>query len=97
MARTTKTTTKNGLFGKKRTTVTKTSSNPLSGSHTTHHTTGGHHTTATGVPRRKVSMGDKLSGAMMKLRGSVTRRPGLKAAGTRRMNGTDGLGSHRVV
>ncbi|KAF1825095.1 uncharacterized protein K489DRAFT_306028, partial [Dissoconium aciculare CBS 342.82] len=54
-----------------------------------------HHTTAAGAPRRKVSMGDKLSGAMMKLRGSVTRRPGLKAAGTRRMNGTDGLGSHR--
>jgi hypothetical protein len=33
----------------------------------------------------------------MKLRGTVTRRPGLKAAGTRRMHGTDGLGSHRVV
>jgi hypothetical protein len=96
MARTTKTTTKNGLFGKKRTTVTKTSSNPFSGSTTTHHT-GGHHTTATGVPRRKVTMGDKISGAMMKLRGTVTRRPGLKAAGTRRMHGTDGLGSHRVV
>ena len=97
MARTTKTTTKNGLFGKKRTTVTKTSSNPLTGSSTTHHHTGGHHTTANGVPRRKVSMGDKISGAMMKLRGTVTRRPGLKAAGTRRMHGTDGLGSHRVV
>jgi hypothetical protein len=100
MARTTKTTTKNGLFGKKRTTVTKTSSNPFSGGSTTAHHTGAtthHHTTAAGAPRRKVSMGDKLSGAMMKLRGSVTRRPGLKAAGTRRMNGTDGLGSHRVV
>lgn len=33
---------------------------------------------------------------MMKLRGSLTRRPGLKAAGTRRMHGTDGRGSHRV-
>ncbi|KAA8619825.1 hypothetical protein A1F94_004658 [Pyrenophora tritici-repentis] len=35
-------------------------------------------------------MGDKVSGMMMKLRGSLTRRPGLKAAGTRRMHGTDG-------
>lgn len=41
-------------------------------------------------------VGDKVSGAMMKLRGSLTRRPGLKAAGTRRMHGTDGKGSHRV-
>merc|ERR1711881_607683 len=45
--------------------------------------------------RRKASMGDKVSGAMMKLRGSLTRRPGLKAAGTRRMHGTDGRGSRR--
>ncbi|KAK5114953.1 hypothetical protein LTR85_009991 [Meristemomyces frigidus] len=61
--------------------------------------TGG--TTATGRTRapahhhqRKASVGDKVSGAMMKLRGSLTRRPGLKAAGTRRMHGTDGKGSH---
>jgi len=57
--------------------------------------------TTTGAPvvhhRRKVSMGDKVSGAMMKLRGSLTRRPGLKAAGTRRMHGTDGRGSHHVA
>lgn len=29
---------------------------------------------------RKPSMGDKISGAMMKLRGSLTRRPGLKVS-----------------
>lgn len=46
---------------------------------------------------RKPSVGDKISGAMMKLRGSLTRRPGLKAAGTRRMRGTDGKGSHHVA
>jgi len=43
--------------------------------------------------KRKASIGDKVSGAMMKLRGSLTRRPGLKAAGTRRMHGTDGRGA----
>jgi len=47
--------------------------------------------------RRRPSMGDKVSGAMMKLRGSLTRRPGLKAAGTRRMHGTDGRGAHHVA
>jgi hypothetical protein len=47
------------------------------------------------VARRHVSMGDKISGAMMKLKGSILHRPGVKAAGTRRMHGTDGRGSHR--
>ncbi|KAH8596351.1 hypothetical protein B0O99DRAFT_496336, partial [Bisporella sp. PMI_857] len=46
--------------------------------------------------RRKASLGDKISGAMLKLKGSLTHRPGVKAAGTRRMHGTDGRGSHRV-
>ncbi|GKT52590.1 uncharacterized protein ColSpa_12771 [Colletotrichum spaethianum] len=46
--------------------------------------------------RRKPSMGDKISGAMLKLKGTLTRRPGQKAAGTRRMHGTDGRGSHRA-
>ncbi|TGO07834.1 hypothetical protein BTUL_0243g00150 [Botrytis tulipae] len=46
---------------------------------------------------RKPSVGDKISGALLKLRGSLTRRPGLKAAGTRRMRGTDGKGSHHTV
>ncbi|KAI9731716.1 MAG: hypothetical protein M1834_004505 [Cirrosporium novae-zelandiae] len=44
--------------------------------------------------RRRPSLGDKVSGAFLKLRGSLTRRPGKKAAGTRRMHGTDGKGSH---
>ncbi|PNS19545.1 hypothetical protein CAC42_7389 [Sphaceloma murrayae] len=54
-------------------------------------------TTTTTAPahhhRRRPSLGDKMSGAMMKIRGSLTRRPGLKAAGTRRMHGTDGRGA----
>lgn len=51
--------------------------------------------TATTTPRRKTSIGDKVSGAMLKLKGSLTRRPGQKAAGTRRMHGTDGRGTRR--
>ncbi|CCE32443.1 hypothetical protein E4U09_004657 [Claviceps aff. purpurea] len=77
----------------------------------THHHTHTTTTTTTTAPRRrglfsrrqpvvhqkrKASLGDKVSGALMKLRGSLTRRPGLKAAGTRRMHGTDGRGSHRA-
>ncbi|KAH6652785.1 hypothetical protein BKA67DRAFT_659458 [Truncatella angustata] len=68
-----------------------------------------HHTTTTTTTRRgifgrkhvvhhqqrKPSLGDKISGAMLKLKGSLTHRPGQKAAGTRRMHGTDGRGSHR--
>ncbi|KAF2025450.1 hypothetical protein EK21DRAFT_11073, partial [Setomelanomma holmii] len=61
-------------------------------------TTGGHHATAAPVHhhKRHATMGDKVSGALMKLRGSLTRRPGLKAAGTRRMHGTDGRNARRV-
>ncbi|KAG4436416.1 hypothetical protein IFR05_008109 [Cadophora sp. M221] len=59
--------------------------------------TAAHHTTTPVVrQRRHATIGDKISGAMMKLKGSLTRRPGVKAAGTRRMHGTDGKGSHRV-
>ena len=53
-------------------------------------------TAATTTPRRKTSVGDKVSGAMLKLKGSLTHRPGEKAAGTRRMRGTDGKGSRRA-
>ncbi|KAJ9656158.1 hypothetical protein H2198_005120 [Neophaeococcomyces mojaviensis] len=57
------------------------------------------HATTTSAPvhhhKRKASIGDKVSGAMLKLKGSLTRRPGLKAAGTRRMHGTDGRGARR--
>ncbi|KAF5002295.1 hypothetical protein FDECE_10651 [Fusarium decemcellulare] len=45
--------------------------------------------------QRRPSMKDKVSGALLKLKGSLTRRPGVKAAGTRRMHGTDGRGSRR--
>lgn len=57
------------------------------GTHATHghtHTHGTRGTTANPVTgthhtqRRKVTMGDKLSGAMMKLNGTITRRPGKK-------------------
>lgn len=48
------------------------------------------------VQQRKPTIGDKISGAMLKLKGSLTRRPGKKAAGTRRMHGTDGRGQRRV-
>ncbi|PON27552.1 hypothetical protein TGAM01_v203319 [Trichoderma gamsii] len=44
---------------------------------------------------RKPTLKDKVSGALTKLKGSLTHRPGVKAAGTRRMRGTDGRGSHR--
>ncbi|ETN36450.1 uncharacterized protein HMPREF1541_08728 [Cyphellophora europaea CBS 101466] len=46
--------------------------------------------------RRKPSMGDKVAGALKKVQGSLTRNPAKKAAGTRRMHGTDGRGSRRV-
>ncbi|CAL3967501.1 unnamed protein product [Diplocarpon coronariae] len=55
-----------------------------------------HTTTPVTHHKRHVTMADKISGAMMKLKGSLTRRPGVKAAGTRRMHGTDGRGSHRA-
>ncbi|KAK6543754.1 hypothetical protein TWF694_000487 [Orbilia ellipsospora] len=45
--------------------------------------------------QRRPSLSDKVSGALMKLKGTLTRRPGLKAAGTRRQRGTDGRGSRR--
>jgi len=45
--------------------------------------------------KRKPTMKDKVSGALLKLKGAITGRPGEKAAGTRRMRGTDGRGSRR--
>jgi hypothetical protein len=110
------------------TTTTKHTTNPITGSHTTkttkvengaghhasHHTgTAGTTTGTTRVQKRKPTIGDKVSGAMMNLKGTVTGKPGVKVspnscrqvacveadsllqgAGTRRMNGTDGKGSH---
>ncbi|KAK7179162.1 hypothetical protein DPSP01_012064 [Paraphaeosphaeria sporulosa] len=62
----------------------------------TTHGAGHHGATTTHHHKRHATMGDKVSGALMKLRGSLTRRPGLKAAGTRRMHGTDGRNARRV-
>ncbi|KAJ6188070.1 hypothetical protein N7519_002978 [Penicillium mononematosum] len=90
-------------------TTTTTRQNPIQGHRHTGHTgrtgpTGraGHrfgHKNAYGTPthtrhQRKATLGDKVSGAMLKLKGSLTHRPAIKAAGTRRMHGTDGRGSH---
>ncbi|CZT23290.1 uncharacterized protein RCC_09001 [Ramularia collo-cygni] len=106
--KTTTTTTKqsrNPLTGKTKTTSTThtTGTTATHGTHATHthsHGTRGATANAAGThhtQKRKVTMGDKLSGAVMKLNGTLTRRPGKKAAGTRRMHGTDGRGSHHVV
>ncbi|KAI8633799.1 hypothetical protein F5Y19DRAFT_415108 [Xylariaceae sp. FL1651] len=69
-----------------------------------------HHTTTTTTTRRRglfsraqpvhhqkrhATLGDKVSGALLKLKGTLMHRPGQKAAGTRRMHGTDGRGSRR--
>ncbi|MCJ1310133.1 hypothetical protein MMC25_003794 [Agyrium rufum] len=40
--------------------------------------------------KRKPTIKDKVSGAIEKLVGKVEHKPGKKAAGTRRMRGTDG-------
>ncbi|KAK4113973.1 hypothetical protein N656DRAFT_778028 [Canariomyces notabilis] len=45
--------------------------------------------------KRRTSIGDKISGALLRLKGTLTGRPGQKAAGTRRMHGTDGRGARR--
>ncbi|KAI1208974.1 uncharacterized protein F4807DRAFT_105868 [Annulohypoxylon truncatum] len=69
---------------------------------TTKHTTTttgrrGHHAGMTTQPathhHRKPHLSDKIKGAAKKLNGTLTRRPGKKAAGTRQMRGTDGKGS----
>ncbi|KAA8899523.1 hypothetical protein FN846DRAFT_960403 [Sphaerosporella brunnea] len=56
-----------------------------------------HRATATTAPvhhhQRKPTLGDRIYGALLRLKGSVTGRSGKKAAGTRRMRGTDGRGS----
>ncbi|KAI0811972.1 hypothetical protein GGR55DRAFT_605207 [Xylaria sp. FL0064] len=81
---TTKTTTttrrRHGLFGR---------TQPAHHQHSTHHHQVHHH------QKRHVTLGDKVSGALLKLKGTLTHRPGQKAAGTRRMHGTDGRGSRR--
>lgn len=43
--------------------------------------------------KRKASLKDKVEGAAEKIKGTVERKPGKKAAGTKKMRGTDGKGS----
>lgn len=43
--------------------------------------------------KRKAGVSDKVKGALEKAEGAVTRKPGKKAAGTKKMHGTDGKGS----
>ncbi|KAK3706761.1 hypothetical protein LTR37_012606 [Vermiconidia calcicola] len=91
---------KNPITGTRKTTRT-TETQPHGAAHNGHggrHPTTSHHTT-TPVQhhRRKPSVGDKVAGAMLKMKGSLTRKPGLKAAGTRRMYGTDGRNVPRTV
>ncbi|KAF2086051.1 hypothetical protein K490DRAFT_16762, partial [Saccharata proteae CBS 121410] len=45
--------------------------------------------------KRKPGVKDKVSGALLKAKGEITGKSGEKAAGARRMHGTDGKGSHR--
>ena len=88
---------------------TATKRNPVTGTTTTTttttkttRTTGGRQTGArtTAAPvhhhKRHATVGDKVSGALTKLKGTITGRPGVKAAGTRRMHGTDGRGARHV-
>ncbi|TPX13267.1 uncharacterized protein E0L32_006240 [Thyridium curvatum] len=98
------------MFGRRTRVTTTTTARPRRGglfhrtrpARTHHTTTTGrhhHHHTTHAAPvvhhKRHATMGDKISGAFLRLKGSLTRRPGQKAAGTRRMHGTDGRGSHR--
>ncbi|KAF1997556.1 hypothetical protein P154DRAFT_524762 [Amniculicola lignicola CBS 123094] len=95
---------KQRILGPKRVTPTRRAAGPTTTTtttttRTTRTTGGGHGTRAVGTGvhhKRHATMGDKISGAMMKLKGSLTHRPGLKAAGTRRMHGTDGRNARRV-
>ncbi|KAJ4985212.1 hypothetical protein SVAN01_09254 [Stagonosporopsis vannaccii] len=95
------------LGGGNRRTTTK--RNPLTGTTTTTttttkttRTTGAHRNTGTAPTapvhhhKRHATMGDKVSGALTKLKGTLTGRPGVKAAGTRRMHGTDGRNARRI-
>ncbi|OBT91093.1 hypothetical protein VE02_00070 [Pseudogymnoascus sp. 03VT05] len=42
------------------------------------------------VEKKKPTIGDKISGAMMRLKGSLSGRRGEEVRGARRMNGTEG-------
>ncbi|KAI1303330.1 hypothetical protein F5Y03DRAFT_396048 [Xylaria venustula] len=74
-----------------RTTTTRRHHGLFGRSQPAHH----HHQQVHHHQKRHVTLGDKVSGALLKLKGTLTHRPGQKAAGTRRMHGTDGRGSRR--
>ncbi|RYP72873.1 hypothetical protein DL771_003911 [Monosporascus sp. 5C6A] len=89
--RTTKATPRSGgLFSR---------SKPVHGTRMTATTTRGigpaHHKAPIRHQKRHAGIGDKISGAILRLKGTITGRPGQKAAGTRRMHGTDGRRSRR--
>ncbi|KAF8449984.1 hypothetical protein BGX38DRAFT_1060076, partial [Terfezia claveryi] len=44
--------------------------------------------------KRKPGLVDKIEGVALKIEGTMTRRPGVKAAGTKKIRGTDGKNSH---
>jgi|SRR5579859_2884748 len=46
--------------------------------------------------RHRVTVGERLHGLGKKIKGALTGRPGKKAAGTRMMRGTDGIGARRT-
>ena len=72
----TTTTTKTGAGVKKR-------GRPAGSTKATTTTTGTHH-------KRKSHLSDKIEGVADKVIGTVTRKPGKKAAGTKKIRGTDG-------
>ncbi|RPB01942.1 hypothetical protein L873DRAFT_565252 [Choiromyces venosus 120613-1] len=45
--------------------------------------------------KRKPHLSDKLEGALLKVEGTLTGRSGVKAAGTKKLHGTDGKGAKR--
>ncbi|KAI6784437.1 uncharacterized protein J7T54_006482 [Emericellopsis cladophorae] len=96
------TTRRRGLFSRRRRAATPTTTSTRHRSRKTevhHHHHHHHNHLGGGAPvshhKRHPTMKDKISGAMLKLKGSLTHRPGQKAAGTRRMHGTDGRGARR--
>ncbi|KAK0613439.1 hypothetical protein B0T14DRAFT_526245 [Immersiella caudata] len=78
-----------GFFSRRRAPVARTTHTHTPVVSTHHH----HHHTQ----KRHATIGDKISGALLKLKGTLTGRPGQKAAGTRRMHGTDGRGQVKVA
>ncbi|KAK1771167.1 hypothetical protein QBC33DRAFT_555660 [Phialemonium atrogriseum] len=96
---TTTTTPRRGLFHRRQRPVATTHHGVGTTHHgvgTTHHGVGTHHGIGTrhGVTthrekKRHVGIGDKISGAFLRIKGTLTGRPDQKAAGARRMHGIE--------